>query len=77
MVFADTETHESLVRVVNALEAVKEFKNAGNDVQLIFDRAGVKWAVDLVKLDHKLHDLYEAAKDRVSDVCDFCAVRCA
>ena len=73
VILADTETHESLGRVVNALEAVKEFKDAGDDVQLIFDGAGVKWAVDLTKPDHKLHGLYEAVKDRVSGVCDFCA----
>lgn len=73
VILADTETHESLGRVANALEAVKEFKDAGDDVQLIFDGAGVKWAVDLAKTDHKLHGLYEAVKDHVSGVCDYCA----
>ncbi len=47
VVFADTETHEGCRRVVNALEAVKEFKDAHDDVQLIFDGAGPKWIPEL------------------------------
>lgn len=40
VILADTDTHEGLGRVVNALEAVKEFKDGHDDVQLIFDGAG-------------------------------------
>ncbi|MDO8596924.1 MAG: hypothetical protein Q7R45_09895 [Sulfuricaulis sp.] len=73
IVLADTETHEQLGRVVNALEAVKEFKDAKDDVQLIFDGAGTKWVVELAKPEHKAHTLYEAVKDKVAGVCSFCA----
>ncbi len=73
VVFADTETHESLGRVVNALEAVKEFKEAHDDVQLIFDGAGPKWIPELENPDHKAHGLYAAVKDRISGACEFCA----
>ncbi len=73
VVLADTETHEQLGRVVNALEAVKEFKEAGDDVRLIFDGAGTKWPVELSKPDHRAHPLYAAVKDKVSGVCEFCA----
>lgn len=73
VVLADTETHEALGRVVNALEAVKEFKEAGDDVQLIFDGAGAKWVVELSRSDHKAHGLYAAVRDKVSGVCDYCA----
>lgn len=73
VVLADTETHEQLGRVVNALEAVKEFKEAGDDVRLIFDGAGTKWVVALSKPDHLAHTLYGAVKDKVSGVCEFCA----
>ncbi|MCI0509999.1 DsrE family protein [Chromohalobacter sp.] len=73
VVLADTETHEALGRAVNALEAVKEFKEAGDDVQLIFDGAGAKWVVELSKPDHKAHGLYAAVRDKVSGVCDYCA----
>ncbi len=73
VVLADTETHEALGRVVNALEAVKEFKDNGEDVQLIFDGAGAKWVVELSNSDHKAHALYAAVRDKVSGVCEFCA----
>lgn len=73
VVLADTESHEALGRVVNALETVKEFKEAGDDVQLIFDGAGTKWVVELSKPDHKAHGLYAAVRDKVIGVCDYCA----
>jgi hypothetical protein len=73
IVLADTETHESLGRVVNALEAVKEFKDGHDEVQLVFDGAGTKWIPELEKPDHKLHGLYGAVKDRIGGACDFCA----
>jgi hypothetical protein len=62
IVLADTEAHGDLGRVVNALEAVKEFKDVNDDVQLIFDGAGPKWIPELSKPDHKLHGLCEAAR---------------
>jgi hypothetical protein len=70
VVLADTETHEGLGRVVNALEAVKEFKDGH---QLIFDGAGPKWIPELEKPDHKLHELYVAVKDRIGGAFEFCA----
>lgn len=73
VVLADTETHEALGRVVNALEAVKEFKDNGEDVQLIFDGAGAKWVVELSDPGHKAHDLYAAVRDKLSGVCEYCA----
>lgn|SRR5574340_997605 len=73
VILADTETHESLGRAVNALEAVKEFKDAHDDVQLIFDGAGTRWVPELSKPDHKLHSLFESVKNRIAGACDFCA----
>lgn len=73
LVLADTESHSDLGRLVNALEAVKEFKEAGNDVQLIFDGAASKWPVELGKSEHRAHRLYESVKDKVGGVCSFCA----
>jgi hypothetical protein len=40
VVLADTDTYEGLGRVVNALEAVKECRDAEDEVRLIFDGAG-------------------------------------
>jgi hypothetical protein len=73
VVLADTGTPEGMGRVANALEAVKEFKDAGDDVQLIFDGAGTKWVVELSKPEHKAHPLFSAVKDKVSGVCSYCA----
>ena len=73
IVLADTDTHEGLGRAVNALQAVKEFKDAHDDVQLIFDGAGPKWIPEFAKPDHMAHGLYAAVKDRISGACEFCA----
>jgi hypothetical protein len=73
VVLADTETHEGMGRIANALEAAKEFSQHGDDVRLIFDGAGVKWAVALSDQEHKLHGLYQEVADKVSGVCSFCA----
>ena len=70
---ADTQTPEGLGRVVNALEAAKEFKNAHDDVQLIFDGAGPKWIPEREQPEHKLHGLYTAVKDQIGGACEFCA----
>ncbi len=72
-VFADTQTHEGLGRVVNALETVKEFKIAGDDVRLYFDGTGTKWPGELVKKDHIANPLYELVRDNVEGACQFCA----
>lgn len=73
VVLADTETHEQLGRLANALEAVKEFKEAGDDVRLIFDGAASKWVGELSRPEHKAHKLFAAVKDKVSGVCAYCA----
>lgn len=49
VILADTETQESLGRVVNALTAAKELQDAGNEVRIDIDDAGVKWPATLVK----------------------------
>ncbi|MBI3962164.1 MAG: DsrE family protein [Deinococcus sp.] len=73
VVLADTDTHEALGRVVNALEAVKEFKEARDEVQLIFDGAGTKWVAELSDPEHKAHTFFTAVQDKVAGVCAFCA----
>lgn len=72
-VFADVGTHEGLGRVVNALEAVKQFKEARDDVKLYFDGTGTKWIQELSKKDHIANGLFETVKDKVEGACLFCA----
>lgn len=69
IVFADTESHGDLGRIANALTTVKEFKDAGDPVTLIFDGAGTKWVGELAKPGHRLHGLFESIKDSVGGAC--------
>ena len=73
VVLADIETHEDLARVTNAMMTAREFKEAGDEVQLIFDGAGTRWPGELTRPDHKSHELYETVSDHVAGVCGFCA----
>jgi hypothetical protein len=73
VLLADVETHGDLGRVANALSLVKEAKEAGDDVELVFDGAGVQWVRELSKEDNKLRGQFEKVKDKVAGACEFCA----
>lgn len=73
VVLADTETHGDMGRVANALEAVKELKEAKDEIKLIFDGAGTKWIAELSKPDHVLNSLFDSVKDKIAGACSFCA----
>ena len=70
---ADTKSNEGLGRMVNALEATKQFKEAGDEVKLYFDGTGTKWISELSKKDHLAHELFDSIKDKVEGACLFCA----
>lgn len=40
VLLADTDTHEAMGRMTNALTSTKEFLDAGDDAVLLFDGAG-------------------------------------
>lgn len=73
VVLADTTPADGLGRIVNALMAVKEFKDAKADVRLMFTGAGTKWIAELANPKHQLHEVYAGVKDRVAGACGFCA----
>lgn len=73
VVLADKESHEGLGRVVNAMVAVREMKEAGDDVKLIFDGGGTVWPGELHKDDHPSHRLWESIRDAVHGACSYCA----
>ncbi len=60
-------------RIVNALETTKEFKEAGDEVTLVFDGAGVQSLAEISNPTHKLHRLYSVVKEQVAGACSFCA----
>ena len=43
IILADTAGPGDFGRAVNALMTAKEFKDSGDEVQIIFDGAGTKW----------------------------------
>ncbi|MHB1286529.1 MAG: hypothetical protein ACYCYP_08225 [Leptospirales bacterium] len=70
IILADTETHGDMGRVVNALEAAKEFREAKDEWRLIFDGAGTKWIPLLADPKHPLHALYMSVP--ATGACAFC-----
>ena len=73
VILAGHESHADTGRLVNGLEAAKEFAETdGDDVKVIFDGAGTEWIPELEAEDSDYHELYEAVRDEVA-VCDYCA----
>lgn len=66
-------SEESLGRLFNALAAAHDFKQRGDDVTLLFQGAGTRWAGEVVKPDHPAHALYLAVKDTIAGVSCGCA----
>lgn len=73
LVLADTQTHGDLGRVVNAMMIARELKEAGDEVQIIFDGAGTQWLGKLSDPENKSHPLFEQVRDVVSGACGYCA----
>lgn len=73
VVLAGTESHSDLGRVLNALELVKEAADEGDDVELVFDGAGVQWIPELNDPEHDLHRVYEAVGAHIAGACEFCS----
>jgi hypothetical protein len=73
IVFADTGSPKGLGRVMNALTTAQEFKDAGDDVLVVFDGAGTKWIAELSRENHKYHQLFEDVRDVVGGACSYCA----
>lgn len=73
VVLADSETHESLGRVVNALEFAKELQDHNDEVKIVFDGAGTEWIPELENEEHDVHPLYNAVKGNIHGACRFCA----
>jgi hypothetical protein len=66
-------TEESLGRVFNALATAYDFKQTGDEVEILFHGTGTRWPAELAQASHPAHALYEAVKDRVTGVSCACA----
>ena len=73
VLLADTETSGELGRAVNALTTAKEFKQAGDEVALVFDGAGTKWIPELSNPEHKYSRLFGEVRDKVAGACEYCS----
>lgn len=61
------------VRQSDALVAAKEFKEAGDEVRVIFAGAATKWPGILADPDHRAHRAYREVADTVLGACGCCA----
>lgn len=66
-------SEEALGRLFNGMFVAYELLEKQQEVALIFQGAGTRWASELVKPDHPAHALYNAVKDTVVGVCGGCA----
>jgi hypothetical protein len=73
VLLADTDTHEGMGRMANALTTAKEFKEAGDETRLIFDGAGTKWVAELSNPEHKYSHALEEVRDAVQGACAYCS----
>ena len=73
VILSDTGTHADSARVANALTTAYEFKEAEEEVTLIFTGAGTKWVGELADPDHRLNRAFSLVKDKVGGACKACA----
>jgi hypothetical protein len=73
VILSEMEEHQDLGRTVNALQIAREFKEAGDEVQIIFDGGGTVSAVTLGDPEDKRHQLYARVEDKVAGLCRYCA----
>ncbi len=75
VVLADPKngSEDSLGRLFNALASAYDFKQKGDEVTILFQGAGTRWAGELSKRDHPAHELFEAVRDQVAGVSCGCA----
>ena len=66
-------SEEALGRMFNALAAAYDYKQAGEEVSILFQGAGTRWIGELNHKQHPAHDLFEAVKDQVAGVSCGCA----
>lgn len=64
---------EATGRAVNGLAAAYDLKQRNDEVTIVFQGAGSRWASVLAQNDYPFHGLYELVKDRVAGVSCACS----
>jgi hypothetical protein len=73
VLLADTDTHEAMGRMANALISAKDFIDAGDEAVVVFDGAGTKWVPELESEEHRYHRIYTELRDHIAGACAYCA----
>jgi len=73
ILLATQDTPEGTGRLANALTTTQEFQEAGDDVRLMFDGAGVTWVPRLTDPDEKYFRLFETVRPVVAGACLYCS----
>jgi predicted peroxiredoxin len=64
---------EALGRAFNALATAHEALQAGDEVEVVFNGAGTRWAAELAKLTHPANGLYNAVRETIKGASCGCA----
>ena len=75
VIFSDPKagSEEALGRLFNALFLTYDLKDRGEEVALLFQGAGTRWASEVSKTEHPAHAMFSAVKDKIVGVCGGCA----
>lgn len=75
VIFSDPKagSEEALGRLFNAMFVAYELKEKKQEVALIFQGTGVRWASEVIKPGHPANALFKAVEDTVVGVCGGCA----
>jgi DsrE/DsrF-like family len=66
-------TDEALGRFFNALATAYDHKEHGDEVTILFQGAGTRWAGEMANEEHPVYALYKAVEDKVAGVSCGCA----
>ena len=66
-------TEDALGRLFNGLAVAYDFKQQGDDVTILFQGTGTRWAGEVSKENHPAYQLYKAVEDKVAGVSCACA----
>ena len=73
ILLAAESTAEGTGRMANALTAALEFSEAGDEIKLFFDGAGVTWVPRLTDPEEKYARLFEKVRPAVAGACLYCS----
>lgn len=77
IVLTDSDSPEGRGRLVHAMTAAKELFEAGHEVKILFEGAGVNWFAVFHKNEYFMQrygPTFEGIKSLIFGACNFCAI---